>query len=302
MNGKITCQVCGKQFKQIQHRHLAQHQMTFEEYVAQYPDASTCSANTCEKRKVALLGREVTWANKIRTAVKKSWSENGFQGRTGIPLSEESKQKVSKKLQGHFVSDETKQKIGIAGLGRTPWNKGLTKNDDLRLKIMSEKTRAWNTEFFTQERRAQVSQTLKKKYADGMAIPHTKAKMREDLGQYFRSSWEANYARILNYEKQQWTYEKDQFPLFDEYREIISVYIPDFFVSDKFIEIKGHAKSFDNWECNCRRCERDKMKMTLFAEQYPEKQLELIGKAEWREMCKKYASKILNWEKSSYDP
>jgi hypothetical protein len=81
----------------------------------------------CDKRSEKLIGREIKWKDKISDAVKKSWEENPNQGRTGVPLSEESKKVVSEKLQGHSVSDETKLKIAGAGFGHRPWNKGKSK-------------------------------------------------------------------------------------------------------------------------------------------------------------------------------
>lgn len=58
---------------------------------------------------------------------------------------------------------------------------------------------------------------------------------REDLGTTeFRSSWEANIARILNHNKVSWNYEKLPFKMGD------ICYLPDFFINDDtIIEVKG---------------------------------------------------------------
>ena len=201
---------------------------------------------------------------------------------------------------GHKVSEETRIKIGISGLGRTPWNKGITKEDDPRLMSISAKIREWNKEHMTAEVRHQISQTLKQKYADGMKIPQAKGNKRADLGMYFRSTWEANYARILNFTNTSWEYETGHFSLLDESGDIAAVYTPDFW-TNKWIEIKGHANSANDWECDCSRCERDKMKMMLFAEQYPDEEIEMIGKKEYVELSLRYASLIGHWEKTAYD-
>ncbi len=301
MNKKITCQVCGKEFKQIHHRHVKQHNLTIEEYKQKFPDAPINSEASSQRRAQSLKGREIHWANKIASSVKNSWSENRFQGRTGIPLGNESRKKLSEKLMGHSVSEETRIKIGLSGLGRLPWNKGLTKDDDERIMSVSQKVREWNKEHMTDEIRHQISQTLKAKYAAGMPIPQSKGNKRPDLNMYFRSTWEANYARILNYENIVWSYEDSRFKMVDEFGEIVAVYTPDFF-TDKWIEVKGHADAANDWNCECSRCERDKMKMLLFSEQYPDEELEIIGKKEYRELCQKYASVISHWEKTSYDP
>ena len=229
MQEKIKCQICGKEFKQIHYRHTKQHNLTIQQYKEKFPDAPINSEMSSKRRSEPMIGRTIHWADKISSSVKRSWAENEFQGRTGIPLNKESRQKLSQKLMGHSVSEETRIKIGLSGLGRTPWNKGITKDDDERLMSVSEKIREWNKEHMTPEMREQISQTLKKKYAAGMPIPQAKGNKRADLGMYFRSTWEANYARILNYENTEWGYETTRFPLRNENDELVAVYTPDFF-------------------------------------------------------------------------
>ena len=301
MEEKIECKICGRKFKQIHHRHVKQHGLTIDEYKKQFPDAPINSEASSQRRSDSITGREFTWANKISESNKQSWKNNPNQGRTGVPLSEDSKKQLSEKLMGHYVSKETRVKISLSGLGRTPWNKGLTKADDERLVSVSNKIREWNKEHMTPEMRQKISQTLKQKYAAGMKIPQAKSNWRTDLQHYFRSTWEANYARVLNYNQTTWTYEQHRFRLTDDSGDIIAVYTPDFFI-DKHIEIKGHADAADDWECDCRRCDRDRMKMLLFSEQYPEEEIEIIGKKEYRDIATKYASIIDNWEVTSYDP
>lgn len=59
---------------------------------------------------------------------------------------------------------------------------------------------------------------------------------RKDLGYYFRSSWEANYARYLNYRGIVWEYEPKRFYL----KELDCTYLPDFRLEDgTYIEVKG---------------------------------------------------------------
>ncbi len=50
--------------------------------------------------------------------------------RKGKPLSEEHKRKIGLKHKGKIISEETRKRIGLAGLGRTPWNKNLKKEYD----------------------------------------------------------------------------------------------------------------------------------------------------------------------------
>jgi len=300
----VVCMICGRHFDAINHLHLRKHNISVGEYVEQFPNASLSSSTMLKNRSKSLKGKKRTeeWKRKISESNKASWKQNPKQGRTGRALSKKSKKALSEKLQGHSVSNETRRKIGIAGLGREPWNKGLTKDDDSRLKSVSKKVRAWNQVAMTAEKRQQISQTLKQKYAAGMPIPNSKIGMRKDLGMSFRSTWEANFARILKFQSKKIIYEQDRFTLLSEDGTIECVYTPDFRISDsEYIEIKGHADSFIDWTCDCSRCKRDKNKHKLMDEQYPNISIHIVGKKEYRQFALYYKG-LDCWEQSSYDP
>lgn len=64
---------------------------------------------------------------------------------------------------------------------------------------------------------------------------------RADVGgQFFRSRYEANYARFLNYHQIEWTYEKKTFWFLNIKRGVRS-YTPDFYLpaTDEYHEVKG---------------------------------------------------------------
>lgn len=51
----ITCQLCKKQFKAISTTHLRRiHNISFSEYMDQFPDEPLCSPETAKKRKITL--------------------------------------------------------------------------------------------------------------------------------------------------------------------------------------------------------------------------------------------------------
>lgn len=104
---------------------------------------------------------------------------------------------------------------------------------------------------------------------------------REDLGnKYFRSNWEANYARILNEQKIEWFYESQTFDLSNG-----TTYTPDFKIGEnKFVELKGW---YDN---------DSKQKIQLFLEEYPQYELDLIGEKEYYSLRNLFKHKIPNWE------
>lgn len=102
--------------------------------------------------------------------------------------------------------------------------------------------------------------------------------IREDLNQYFRSSWEANIARLLNYYGILWKYEPQTFVL----REIS--YTPDFLIYDTYLEIKGvYLKNSGE-------------KIRRFKETYPELKYFLIDSKMYRQIERVYHLIIPNWE------
>lgn len=91
----------------------------------------------------------------------------------------ETREKISKTLLGHFVSEETRRKISIGCKGHAPssttfrkghipWNKGLTKETDPRVKKLSDSVRKsyqtgkhirYNPKIYTKERNKKLSKT-----------------------------------------------------------------------------------------------------------------------------------------------
>lgn len=104
---------------------------------------------------------------------------------------------------------------------------------------------------------------------------------REDLDHiYFRSNWEANYARILNILEIEWEYEKYSFSLSDG-----SSYTPDFKIGEnKFAELKGWLD------------EKSKLKIELFLKEYPQYELDLIDEEKYYTLRSLFKDKISNWE------
>ena len=103
---------------------------------------------------------------------------------------------------------------------------------------------------------------------------------REDLGQYFRSCWEANFARILNARGKRWAYENKTFQLGPSLS-----YTPDFYVEDEdvFYELKG------------RLDEKSKRQLDLMRETFPEVTVHLIDGVKYAELRLEYRGKV-RWE------
>jgi|SRR6185369_9319599 len=102
----------------------------------------------------------------------------------------------------------------------------------------------------------------------------------------FRSSWEANFARLLNHLGLRWRFEYKRF-----FMKNGDSYLPDFLIltednpwKTKWIEIKGL------WH------KGDKRRMISFLNQYPEEKLYILTGKEYRLLAKQYKKIIPNWE------
>ena len=105
-----------------------------------------------------------------------------------------------------------------------------------------------------------------------------KAGKRKDLGDmFFRSSWEANYARYLNHNNIDWEFEPKHFELENE-----TTYTPDFYLKEtnEYIEVKGY------W------MEDAKEKYEMFKSQYPEVKIRLVDEESYKQLIKENKSFI----------
>ncbi len=116
---------------------------------------------------------------------------------------------------------------------------------------------------------------------------------RTDLGDvYYRSGWEANYARYLNFlvtQKQiiQWEYEPKTF-VFEGVTRGVLTYTPDFLVTEKdgstvWHEVKGWMDA------------KSKAKLKRMAKFYPDEVILVVGPEEYRALAK-WAALIGGWE------
>lgn len=129
------------------------------------------------------------------------------------------------------------------------------------------------------------------------AFSRCKGGRRADLGdRYFRSAWEANYARYLNWLQRRgqikdWQYEPQTFVFHGVIRGALT-YTPDFLIienneSESFHEVKGWMTS------------KSKTKLNRMAKYYPSVRIVLIGEKEYREIENKVGRLIEGWEYKS---
>jgi hypothetical protein len=110
---------------------------------------------------------------------------------------------------------------------------------------------------------------------------------RPDLGnRYFRSAWEANYARYLSFVGEEWEYEARtfEFPV----RRGNRFYTSDFYLPRRgeYHEVKGWADR--DWEVKLSRMRR----------YYPDVKIVVIDEQWFREIYRAGWHKLIpNWEK-----
>ena len=183
-------------------------------------------SNVCRKAK------EFGFTSSIRKHTEEQKQDSSIRTREWHKFNEH-----PKGMLGKHHTHETKEKISIASLGV---KQNLTPEERERRSIRAK-------------------ENIRKMMAEGNMYSRTKSGKREDVGGiYFRSSWEANYARVLNYQGIKWEYEPKEFSFGDTKRGA-RVYIPDFYLLEtgEWMEVKG-------WLDN-----KSKDKLIKFRKYYP---------------------------------
>jgi hypothetical protein len=127
--------------------------------------------------------------------------------------------------------------------------------------------------------------------------PRGKGGKRGDLGgMYFRSRWEANWARYLNWliargEITRWEFEPDTFE-FADIKRGMKFYTPDFKVFKKdgsfvYQEVKGWMDP------------KSATKIKRFQKRYPQHQFELVEHERYRAVARQLGSIIAGWESNA---
>ena len=194
-----------------------------------------------------------------------------------------------------------KAKRTIAKYGHHKGMLGKIHSEEARKKLSKHMKKQWDnpySSFNTDEHRQNKSDALYNYYKnnDGIVIRHSRSKQgkREDLnGLYVRSTWEANYARYLNFlidnkKLFKWEYEPETF-YFEEIKRGTRSYTPDFKVWETeqstpyFVEIKGWMD------------DKSKIRLSRMAKYYPEIKIELVRKEDYYAI-KQWSRLIPNWE------
>lgn len=145
----------------------------------------------------------------------------------------------------------------------------------------------------SQEERKEMSNEKPISHQTKWGYGTPKAGHRNDLGIYVRSSWEANYARYLNFLVKNgviksWDYEPDTFE-FIGIKRGTRFYTPDFKVRNKDGQIEYHEVK--GWMTPKSRTALDRM-----SRYYPDVKIVLIAKKEYELLQRKIKPLIPLWE------
>lgn len=217
-------------------------------------------------------------ANEYRVKIRR---DKGTYVRTKEAIEKDFQTKLSKNPNHGKKWAAVKQGIkerGLGGFDRTIY-KHWTQTPDGKKKLSEIHT---NKKVSSKTRKL-ISERMKNLLHEHPELVYSNANggKREDLNnQYFRSNWEANYARILNEQNINWIYEPQTFDLSNG-----TTYTPDFKIGEKkFVEIKGW---YD---------QDSKQKIELFLKEYPDHELDLIGESEYYSLRNLFKHKIPTWE------
>ena len=166
---------------------------------------------------------------------------------------------------------------GMFQKGDNPWNIGLTKETDERVAQYSKKDSVSHKGKIPSEKTRKIWSTQRIGHPCYNPNGYGKAGFRKDLNQFFRSTWEANIARILNYLNIKWEYEKHRI-----YFDGGSI-LPDFWLSEALfdVEVKG-------WDV-------DNKLSKLFGSQ-PDYPIKIIDGEVYNKLTKMFKNNISNWE------
>lgn len=188
---------------------------------------------------------------KISESLKKIQCKTRFKKRH-IPPKTAFKKGNIPWIKGKKHTLESKRKMSKTSKGGKSWNIGkkLSEQHRKRLSISHKGIRLSDAT----KRKLSVINSGKNNTRYGK--PATHAKRTKYKNGWFKSTWEATYARWLDYKDYNWVYEPKRF-LFEKFS-----YLPDFWVKElnSYVEIKG-------WWRNYRH---DREKVNAFLEKgYP---------------------------------
>ena len=245
-----------------------------KEFIDKTKKKQSKNCKICHYKKMSLCRRNngsyirTKEQNEKLSIILKEKYKNGWN-----PNTEEHKLKISKISKENWASGKMDKKIKeycLKKYGVDHWTKSKEAKEKLS-KINKGR-------IFSPEARHNMSIAAQKRIKFKNVYTTGNGGIREDIGFYVRSNWEANFVRILKFNNIQFEYEPKTFQL----TETIS-YTPDFLINGEWYELKGYMN------------ESSILKISLFKQKYPDERLNIIDDLKYIELKLKYKNLIL-WE------
>ena len=236
----------------------------FETFVDVTRRQTSRNCPTCVKSNMVKLRRERgSYIQNEAQRLKKSESMKRRYESGWDPNTPEHRDKLSRSMKERWSSGKMRNK--------THW----TQTEEGRARV----SKLHRGKKIGEASRIKMSLSAAKRAREGRLRNHRgRGGVREDLGFYVRSTWEANFARILKLQGKDFEYESESFLLSNG-----TTYTPDFKVDGIFYEIKGYMT------------EVTRRKLDLFRYEYPAEIVQMIGAPEYNELYITYAN-LINWE------
>jgi len=92
--------------------------------------------NQEEKGRISLLFQGLSNISRDKHhALLSEWARLSAVSRVGMPCSEEKRRKISDSLMGRNLTETHKKNIGLSGIGKKAWNKGIPQSEEAKRKI-----------------------------------------------------------------------------------------------------------------------------------------------------------------------
>lgn len=241
-----------------------------------------------ERAAASKVGQKLSREHVERAVRNRKWS---MLGKPKQSVSVETRSKLSTIAKSNWRDNRETMLAGC--------QKAWANNTERRMKLSKWAKQWWaqnGDKYLTGEVRQSKSDTMARMRASRSSencYSRCRRGFREDLGQYFRSSWEANYARYLNFLKlhgeiQSWKYEPTTF-WFEAIKRGVRSYKPDFLVilkngKEEYHEVKG-------WDYAKGRTARKRMSLY-----HPNISLQLIDQTRYRSIERSVSPLIRHWE------
>src|SRR3990167_3875993 len=212
---RLLCDGCSIEFEKPNHTHIRKKERHFH---------SNDCFNQFQKR------NSNPKRNKVCAYCGEHFYDDSKRPDAGTCCSKEHSYALMSKTRherGSYKQTEEQNRKRVATIRTRHGSFAACQTQDSRKKC-SERSKLHLGRVHTDETRRRMSISAGKRVRTKRETNYTSAKggIREDLNQYFRSNWEANYARILNLENKVWKYEVKTFQLSE------GSYTPDFWIED----------------------------------------------------------------------